>query len=535
MVNRLGLSVALAAALSVRCGETTNESMPDNDYLTRLSMDLRGVRPTTGELQRVVKDPATIDTLIEAYLDDKRFGARVADLFSEVYLTRTEVYTVFPESYGLNIPYPEFVRSIGDEPLQILAHIADRDLPYTDLVTANWTMANEVLGQIWPVDYPAGATGWKQSRYTDGRPHAGVLSTNSMWWRYQSTDSNANRGRANAVSRILLCNDYLTRPIDFDRNVDLLDQEAIEQAIRNNPACVSCHTSLDPLAGYFYGFWYYTPDNPADVSIYHPEREQRWQTYTGVEPGFYGESGYSLTDLGHQIAADTRFPECMVENAFELLLRRDRIVDDMTALTAHREAFITGDLTVRSLFRSIVTSPEYQGGITDEPGFVSKKMVTPGLLASSVEDLTGFRFTAEGFDLLTTEVNGVLTLAGGADGYYVTQSATDPNVTLLLVQERLAEAAASYAVEFDREHPIDARLFTEIDWDETTATHPDAVVAQIQALHHRLFGDVVAADGEEVEANLALFNDLYEVEGDVPATWVGLLSALLRDPEFLLY
>ena len=46
-----------------------------------------------------------------------------------------------------------------------------------------------------------GATGWQVSRYTDGRPAAGVLSTNGLWWRYYSTVSNLNRSRAAAISR----------------------------------------------------------------------------------------------------------------------------------------------------------------------------------------------------------------------------------------------------------------------------------------------------------------------------------------------
>ena len=45
----------------------------------------------------------------------------------------------------------------------------------------------------------------------------------------------------------------------------------------------------------------------------------------------------------------------------------------------------------------------------------------------------------------------------------------------------------------------------------------------------------VTADGEEVEAALSLWSDLYTVERDTRAAWAGVLSALLRDPDFLLY
>ena len=36
-------------------------------------------------------------------------------------------------------------------------------------------------------------------------------------------------------------------------------------------------------------------------------------------------------------------------------------------------------------------------------------------------------------------------------------------------------------------------------------------------------------------ANLALWEELYQAEGDPAAAWAGLLSVLLRDPDFLFY
>jgi hypothetical protein len=61
------------------------------------------------------------------------------------------------------------------------------------------------------------------------------------------------------------------------------------------------------------------------------------------------------------------------------------------------------------------------------------------------------------------------------------------------------------------------------------------MAAQVQVLHLRLFGDVVAADGPEVEANLALWSELYALDHDPAAAWAGVLTVLMRDPRFLLY
>ena len=44
------------------------------------------------------------------------------------------------------------------------------------------------------------------------------------------------------------------RPIQFDLDVNLLDEAAVTDALRTNPACVNCHVSLDPIASYLFGF-----------------------------------------------------------------------------------------------------------------------------------------------------------------------------------------------------------------------------------------------------------------------------------------
>ena len=535
-IPKFATILAISGLLFPGCdnpAEPAAPTMPAKDLLIRASLDLRGVRPSVAELDAVEADPTALDGLIEDFLADERFGARVRDLFADTYRTRTETYAIGADAYGLS-DEAAFYRAIGEEPLRILSEIATNDLPYTTLVTADWTMSDEVLAEVWPVDYPAGVSGWQRVHYMDGRPSAGILSTNAMWWRYTSTASNANRARANAVSRILLCNDYLSRPIHFDRNVNLLDEQAVNEALQTNPSCVNCHNSLDPLAGYFYGFFYYSDYDADEARVYHAERERLWQTYSGIEPGYYGEPSYNLHDLGQQIAGDHRFAECAVEQVYEALLRREVTIDDTDALVRHRDAFIDGGLTLRALFRSVVQDPNYRAGPVDEAGAVPLKMATPELLASEVEALTGYRMVYQGYDLMSTDMLGFRTLAGGADGYNVTQAATSPNTTTLLVQERLAQSAAWYVAQQEAEGGS-PRVFTEVNFSETPESGRDAMVRQIQALHYQLFGDRVAADGPEVTANLELWSDLYAVQHDTVGAWAGVLSVLLRDPDFLFY
>lgn len=511
-------------------GEPT---MKGPDALIRASLDLRGVRPSPEDLARIEADDTLYAEMVDDYLVDERFGPRLRDIYAEVFLTRSETWNVGPEAYGLS-DYATWEAALGEETLMILSTVAEEDLPWTTIVTADWTVANEVLAAAWPLDYPAGESGWHKAEYTDGRPHSGVLTTNSMWWRYTSTPSNANRKRANHISRIFLCNDYLVRPIDFDRNINLLDDEAVADALRNDPACVNCHQSLDPLAAYLFGFFHYNDENALEITEYHPERELLYEDYVGVTPAYYGSPGYTLDDLGHSIAGDNRFVECTVETIYEGLLRRDVTLEDSDALTAHREAFLDGELRIRELMRSVVLDERYLAGVTDTEGYVPKKMATPDLMASQIEGLTGFRWTYGGFDMMTTDRYGFRTLAGGADGTSVTSTSTSPNTTLVLVQERLSQAGAWHVTQSDlvAEEP---RLFTEIDFTETPDERREAMAAQVQALHWAIYGKRVDADGAEVDANLGLWEELHAVDDDPIAAWAGLLSVLLRDPDLLFY
>ncbi len=504
--------------------------------LFRASLDLRGVRPTIAEIETIEADPEAYEDLVNGYMDDPRFGERIISMYAEVFLTRSDSYTVDAEDYGMSSELNfVFSRSVGDETLQILSHIIENELPYTELVVGDWTMANEILASAWPLDYPEGETGWKKVHYTDARPAAGMLASNSMWWRYMSTGSNANRGKANAISRILLCNDYLSKSIEFDRTVNLLDEDALNDALRSNPGCATCHNSLDPLAAFLWGTYYTDYDSPHDLRYYHAEREHYWENYDYVAPAYYGQEGFGLSDLGQFIAADPRFVECAVERVFSLMTQRDPGVDDTTKLTKWRETFIQSDLNMKAVFREVALDETYRATEVSDGVYATRKMVTSDMLGSQIEDLTGFVFIRDGVPVLDTDTQGLRTLAGGIDGQNVTRSATEPMTTLVLVQERYAQAASNYAVAWDRDNPEEARLFTEVDFHETPQTGKAQMVAQVQALHLRLFGHRVDADGPEVLANLELWEDLYEVSLTVEDAWAGLLTVLLRDPDFLFY
>lgn len=500
--------------------------------LVRASVDLRGVRPSVDELAAVAEDPMSVEDLLDDLVDDPRTAKRVADRFADVLQTVTESHDVNTEILEWDHSVGDLSRSIGQEPVEMVRWIVDNDLPFTDLVTADWTMANEVLSDLYPVDYLSFDTGWHPVRYTDGRPGAGILSSNGLWLHYGSLPNNQNRGRASQVSRILLCDDY----VEHDAMVSsgFGSQEFVDDAVANDPGCVSCHRDLDPLASHFYGFWgsEETSTIPSSFVVYATWAEDDWMDAAAPAPAWMGVPTAGLADLGVQIAQDPRFTSCMVERAFSWMLGR-AAVDD-TELTVHQTAFKRSGWVVRELLRSVVHSAEYADASTE-------RMVDPRTFSQQVFDLTGYRWVEDDWDLVAAPETGFLLLAGGADGTNSTQIPLLPTPTQLLVYQRLAEAAAAYTVEHDRLRPLESEMFTEVDFSETLAADRERLIAQLHVLHRRVLGTELVAGGSDEEILLGLWADLYNldesdsVEIASSRAWVGLLAALIRDPGFLYY
>ncbi len=536
----------LGAILLLSCGglvackgepEATGPTpMPAPQLLARLSLDLRGRRPTEDEIAAVEADETKLDDFVENYLQDPGFGEQVFSWYADVYKTRADKFIVGVDGDGTFMDQgykARFTHAVGDEPLRILQRVADDGLPWTEVVTADWTMANDALLSAWPLEALEEGEGWRKARYTDSRPGAGVLTTNGLWWRYTSTAENVNRSRAEAVARLTVCDARFDQPVEFSSVASSLDE--LQDRAQTDPGCVSCHVVLDPIGSYFFGFWRMHPESYSEAAWYYPNRELYWQDITGIDPGWYGAPGGDLYDLGDQIAGDSRFVDCAVKQGYQFLFGEAPTALDTDRLTGFREAFIQGDLALRSLYRALSADPWYRSNDPDEDGTLAVRRLSPSQLSSAVEALTGFRWTYEELDMLANDTWGVRVLAGGMDGIIVTQAATDHSTSEQLVVERLAQAASTTAV--DREAALSSGeriLFREVEDLGATPT-TDALEAQIIALVLRVHSRRLAADDEEIQALVELYGALEAETGAPDQAWALLLSALLRHPDFLQY
>ena len=151
-------------------------------------------------------------------------------------------------------------------------------------------MLNNDLMSVYPAMWvgvpPDSDSDWSVARYLDGRPAGGVLVSNGMWWRYETSLNNASRQRANQVTRIFLCRDYLEIPVSFDSNVDLTNESAIDSAIKEDPGCVACHATLDPLAAFMGACLpVVNPTRPRWFIIIRKERTSRVPNWVSIRCG----------------------------------------------------------------------------------------------------------------------------------------------------------------------------------------------------------------------------------------------------------
>ena len=493
--------------------------------LRRISLDLRGVLPSVDALDSVEADPLLIDTYIDAYLDDPLHEERLVHLFSEQWHTRINMFEAEHKDFHLDdsLEFP-FVRSVGQEPLRLLARIAVSDVPWSEIVMADYTMADTLLADIWPLDYPAGAQGWQAATYTDGRPPAGVLATNGLWWRYVTSNSNKNRSRVAAISRLLLCEDYLERPVSFSETTGLSDAE-IDAAISTDPGCVGCHVTIEPIAATLFGFWPAIGYSAYEMSTYHPERELLGSLLLGVEPAWFGTPIEGLSDLGVHIAGDARFYRCTAQRAAEGLWRRDSTLADFAVIEDLRGALIAGELRYRALLEAVLETEAYRVGAVDPEAdaelryaTMTRRMMSPSQYAATLTSLTGFSWYDDGHDLMDGDVYGFRVMAGGVDGDLVTSPQQTPGLTWALVQKRLAEGSAVEAAS--------AGQFGEL----VLAGPPTR--DELAALWWQLYAE--RPSDAEID-DLAALWAAGEAIGSEEQAWQVLIAAMLREPGFVVY
>jgi hypothetical protein len=523
------------------------------EHLARASLALRGVRPSLAELRAVAADPDRLPDLVDHYLASPEFGTTIRELHDSILLLHPQLvnFTPPPSPPLQAITFRAMNRSIYDEPLRLIEDIVTTDQPYTRIVTADYTLADRTVATVWGLDH-SDDDGWERTRWTDDRGAAGILASPAIYLRYRSVAFNYNRGRANAISRSLLCHDFSESDVHIDTSVDLSNPAIVADAVVHNPSCVACHQAMDPLASYFFPFLQGPMNGVAiptyPVDFYQSTAVDAWSTTTLRPPGYFGAQPVGLPGLGEAIAADPRFARCTAIHFASYLTEKPERDLDPAWVARLQDAFVGSGYRAKQLVRAIVLSDEFRTASAPDlvaaESAIGYQKLRPQQLARMLQGLTGFVWQADTaetiggwpfghIDYLDDDYLGFRVLAGGIDGWYVTAPTHTMNATASLVTRTAARQAAAFVVDHDDAAPPAERwLLTR---SALADTDPASVRAELAELHGRIFSELVDPDDPALDDSEALFDGALAASGDPRRAWTVTLTGMLSDLRAIYY
>ena len=216
-------------------------------------------------------------------------------------------------------------------PLELIAHVVMNDRPYTDILAADYVMANPWAAKAYGANTRFSDSGdvheFKPSKIAEYYrrdeglkaehdphlmatrildpgslrtvyPHAGILNTKVFLQRYPTTATNRNRARSRWTYYHFLGLDIEK---SASRTTDPVALADTNNPTMHNPACTVCHVIMDPVAGAY--------QNYGDEGLY---RDQ-WGGLDSLD-GLYKEGG------GKEIVVRADSPEDRTALSWPLLL-----------------------------------------------------------------------------------------------------------------------------------------------------------------------------------------------------------------------
>ena len=194
-----------------------------------------------------LKNPAVLEQQVRRMLADPRAKALVSNFFGQwLYVRNMATHRPDPKTF------PEFDENLRDafqrESELFLESQLREDRPVTDLLTADYTFANERLARHYGIPQVYGSR-FRRVTLSDDR-RAGVLGHGSIL----TVTSYANRTSPVVRGKWLLETILGTPPPPPPADVPPLDNTPVQGSLRQrmeqhrtNPVCASCHAQIDPL------------------------------------------------------------------------------------------------------------------------------------------------------------------------------------------------------------------------------------------------------------------------------------------------
>ncbi|MCA9681827.1 MAG: DUF1588 domain-containing protein [Myxococcales bacterium] len=547
------------------------ELLDEVETLRKASLNLAGRLPTPEEEASVIAGgEEALDLALDDLLREEAFYDRLVEIYNDHFLVDKYLPNVnaidlldgadYPNSYWFEAITDDAERNaarrnantaVAREVTELVAHVVREDRPFTEILTADYTVVNPWSAQTYGVNVnfadPGDPNEYAEAKLP-GIPHAGVLTSHIFLNRFPTTATNRNRHRSRMIYRFFLATDILKlaeRPIDPSAITSF-------NPTREDPSCTACHAALDPVAG--------AMQNWDEAGRYRPP-EEGWYPEM-FHPGFGdaelpGGDQYNAAQwLAQQIAQDPRFATSQVHivfqaltgaaplsepsdpNAFDYLGRLTAFEVENAELQRIAEAFIESGYDLRVVFKEIIQSPYYraknfQPGWSDEQAageeaqtrideitfLGTARWLTPEMLERKVEAVTGYPWqrNQSGANYLLS-YDEYRIFYGGIDSDTIIERMTVPNGIMTNVADRMANEVACWNTARDFTKAAAARtLFPFVEpgfepEDENGFEIPaatESIRANLQYLHWHLLGERLELDDPEIDRSYALFLEVW--------------------------
>ncbi len=451
----------------------------------------------------------------------------------------------FPEVYWYESAYDddystfrqETSWAIAREPLALVGHIVREDLPWGELLTADYTMVNDYLAQAyglegatWPAADDPDSLRWRPATIP-GIPHAGLLTTSAFLNRYPTTPTNRNRHRSWAFFKKFLATDILTfadRPIDPTIS-------STHNPTLNDPQCTVCHGTLDPVAGAFQNWddegtldprdegWYAEMTSPgfgeAQLPAVERSKALAWVAERAVDDPRFALSAvrtmlHAITGL-ELLSSGEVGDDPVLQEALDI---QDGWIDEVASEFTERGQSIKWvvERVVRSHWFRAIGDNGASPGVQHHAGMAH--LLTPAELDRKIIATTGLVWR-ENMNSEPLLLDRYRLLYGGIDSFSVLERLTEPNGIMANIALRMGSDVACEAVPRDLVLPPEQRRLlphVELTWAPETDEGfevPEAIArirANLKHLHSRLLGEELTDDSEELDASYELFYDLWK-------------------------
>ncbi|MBI2926520.1 MAG: hypothetical protein HYY24_12565, partial [Verrucomicrobia bacterium] len=290
--------------------------------LVKIALDLVGRPPTKPELERLAVG-ASLEQMIDTYLQSRQF--------KDFYFHRARLYL---ESHGTEQQ---------DEPACLWCHVAFNNLPFQEILTADYTIDADMRKQPRPAHH--------------GR--TGVLTTQGF---IEGKPGLPHFNYAAQVAELFL--GYV-----FEVPPEVVAQrDGITAVATTDPKslCYSCHKLLTPLA---------FQRNRWDDQGRYREKDDDGKPIDDTDQKLvasYPFAGQGMEAFATQAVNKERFIRTMINTHFHFFFGREmRWREDERVLYQRLwEAVRRNNFTIRGLIKAILTSPEYLDG---RPGTKASK------------------------------------------------------------------------------------------------------------------------------------------------------------------